>query len=171
MKEIRAFTTEGLPLGPLVSRSFVSLRDRGFVENGLKFVYYAAAATARYDSVSHILPAHVLANQCDQYATTPVAGCDAHMGQSATLTSVSKHPPGAGKRTPAPRRAAGQAPVPTAPAPSRAPAQGPAPKPQGPVKLPSVQELVDGIVNPITGPPNQGENRTALEDLAGYLLK
>ena len=39
------------------------------------------------------------------------------------------------------------------------------------MKLPSVQELVDGIVNPITGPPNQGENRTALEDLAGYLLK
>jgi hypothetical protein len=84
---------------------------------------------------------------------------------------LSKHPPVAGKRTPAPRRAAGQAPVPTAPAPSRAPSQGPAPKPQGPVKLPSVQELVDGIVNPITGPPNQGENRTALEDLAGYLLK
>ena len=171
MKEIRAFTTEGLPLGPLVSRSFVSLRDRGFVENGLKFVYYAAAATARYDSVSHILPAHVLANQCDQYASTPVAGCDAHMGQGATPASLSKHPPVAGKRTPAQRRAAGQAPVPSAPAPSRAPAQGPAPKPQGPVQLPSVQELVDGIVNPITGPPNQGQNRTALEDLAGYLLK
>jgi hypothetical protein len=172
MKEIRAFTTEGLPLGPLVSRSFVSLRDRGFIENGLKFVYYAAAATARYDSVSHILPAHVLANQCDQYASTPVAGCSANMGQGAMPAALSSRPPAPGRRAPASRRPVGQAPVPTAPAPSRAPAQGPAPKPQGPVQLPSVQELVDGIVNPITGPPNRGdENRTALEDLAGYLLK
>ena len=92
--------------GPLVSRSFVSLRDRGFVENGLKFVYYAAAATARYDSVSHMLPAHVLANECDQYASTPVAGCDAHMGQGATPAVVEQAP--AGGRQAQSRAAAGR---------------------------------------------------------------
>jgi virulence factor Mce-like protein len=168
MKEIRAFTTEGLPLGPLVSRSFVSLRDRGFIENGLKFIYYAASSTARYDSVSHILPAHVLTNECARYATSPVAGCDAHMGKGATLTALSKRPPTAGRKAPAAPRRAGQAPTVPAPAPqpSPRPAQGPKP----PVQVPSVQELVDGIVNNITQPDDQ-RRRNALEDLAGYLLK
>ncbi len=165
MREIRGFTTEALPLGPLVSSTFVNLRDRGFIENGLKFVYYAAAASARYDKVSHILPAHTIFNQCAVYSATRSAGCDASMGKAALPTSISRRPPG-----PAPQEASRTAPAPGAPSAS-APAASPAPAPaagRGALpKLPSVQDTLDGVVQSLTQPDG---HQQALGDLARYLL-
>lgn len=56
----------------------VSLQDRGGVEGLQEFSYYAAAATSRFDRVSHILPSYQIGGTCNIYATTPTAGCSAH---------------------------------------------------------------------------------------------
>lgn len=56
-----------------------SSEDRGGVDGVLHFVYYGAAALARYDSTAHILPAFPLvAGLCNVFATTTVPQCDAH---------------------------------------------------------------------------------------------
>jgi ABC-type transporter Mla subunit MlaD len=52
-----------------------NLRARGGVEHLLSFVYYAAAAAARFDSISHMLPAFAVVNDCGEYATAPNPGC------------------------------------------------------------------------------------------------
>jgi hypothetical protein len=55
-----------------------SLKRTGGVERIQEFVWLAAAATARFDSTSHIVPSYQVTGLCQQYATTPVAGCSAH---------------------------------------------------------------------------------------------
>jgi ABC-type transporter Mla subunit MlaD len=60
-----------------------SLRASGGVEGINTFVWLAAAATARFDATSHIVPSYQLSGQCNLYATTPVAGCSAHWAGSA----------------------------------------------------------------------------------------
>ena len=55
-----------------------NLKKRGVVEGLQTFVYYATAATARFDRFSHILPSYQLGGSCNQYATTPAPGCNAH---------------------------------------------------------------------------------------------
>jgi phospholipid/cholesterol/gamma-HCH transport system substrate-binding protein len=60
-----------------------SLRTNGVVEGLQGFIYYAALATSRFDRYSHILPSYQLGGTCNQPATKPVAGCDAHFAGSA----------------------------------------------------------------------------------------
>ena len=57
----------------------VNLRDRGVVEYLGRFVYYSAAATARFDSTSHILPAHADRRRSvrDAWRRSPSPGCNA----------------------------------------------------------------------------------------------
>jgi hypothetical protein len=43
---------------------------------------------ARFDAISHILPAHVAFNQCGQYATSPVAGCNANYQHPASAAAA-----------------------------------------------------------------------------------
>jgi len=54
--DLRGFAHRAKPAGRLVDEFFVSLRDRGFVERLLDFTYNLAAASARFDNTSHILP-------------------------------------------------------------------------------------------------------------------
>jgi ABC-type transporter Mla subunit MlaD len=91
IKVIRSYLIKSLPSTRLMGALFKSLQRTGFAENLLGVFYYTAAATARYDSVSHILPAYVMSpngGSCANYATTPVAGCSAHYGQVPTYTPV-----------------------------------------------------------------------------------
>jgi phospholipid/cholesterol/gamma-HCH transport system substrate-binding protein len=161
-RETRRFTTAARPLAPTVSGLFVDVRDRGFVENALKFVYYAAAAGARFDRTSHILPAQAIFNPCARYTHEPVAGCSSNYGRAASA------PAARARRPRAPRRP-GRVAVPGAPAPV-APAP-PAPSPRGPAAprpAPTIEGLLDDVVRSITGPT---EAERGLEDLAGYLLR
>ena len=130
--------------------------------NLLELFYYGAAMSARYDEHGHILPSRLLdLPSCGAYATTPVAGCEARPGSSATRAppgpaaqAPRAPPPGAGQ---ARARAAGRPPA-GAPPSRRRPA--PAPQRRRPLPLPV----------PLPGdPPEQLPDE--LEDLLEYLLK
>jgi len=82
IKSLRQFASAGLPTGQLVEELFLSLRDRGFVEGLLNFVYYTGADLARYDNISHVVPINALINDCSTYATAPVAGCSANFSSA-----------------------------------------------------------------------------------------
>jgi virulence factor Mce-like protein len=53
-----------VPATKLAEELTESLRDSGTVEGLLRFIYYGVAATARFDSVSHILPALPVVTLC-----------------------------------------------------------------------------------------------------------
>jgi phospholipid/cholesterol/gamma-HCH transport system substrate-binding protein len=59
-------------------RTVESLRDTGGVESVLSFIYYATAASARFDSISHMLPAFALVNDCARYAREFNPNCNGH---------------------------------------------------------------------------------------------
>jgi virulence factor Mce-like protein len=147
--QLRAFAAAARPTGALVAELFTSMRQRGVVEGFQRFDYFATVATSRFDRFSHILPAHLIAGDCQQYATTTVPGCDAHFGSArvagaesdrshrrhhtrrhATRTRT-RSPRGAHRAQPAPR--SGGAPAAAAPgappgaAPGSAPSAGPVP--------------------------------------------
>jgi virulence factor Mce-like protein len=159
--QARRFTRAARPLAPIVSGSFIDLRDRGFIENGLRFVYFGASAAARFDRISHILPAHVIFNECAQYSTTPVAACSARFsGPGPTPRSQAPR-----SRAPAPRPGAAPAPAATAPAGPAAPPPNPAPPPRPPAGL---DRLLDDVARTLGG---DGDRGRAVEDLLGYLLQ
>jgi virulence factor Mce-like protein len=79
VRAVRGYAQRSLPEARVSGRLYTNLRERGFIENMLSLFYYGAAGFSRYDSVSHILPAHILTNQdCLMYATTAVPGCSAN---------------------------------------------------------------------------------------------
>jgi virulence factor Mce-like protein len=88
IKELRQFTARSLPLAQQFDELMVNLRQRGFWDYLLSFGYNAAAATARYDNISHILPAHVNFSPCSLYATAPTAGCSANFGTATTTAAT-----------------------------------------------------------------------------------
>jgi virulence factor Mce-like protein len=89
---LRTFARYALPVGRTLNTLLLDLRARGFVESLNSFSYYAAAATARYDSISHMLPAHSLLTTCSGYAQAPAAGCNAfYYGPSAAGTRAHRH--------------------------------------------------------------------------------
>jgi ABC-type transporter Mla subunit MlaD len=129
-----------------------NLRARGVVEGLQRFVYFAAAATSRFDRFSHILPSYQLAGTCQQYSSAPVAGCSANFHSAPAAAKASKkrargvkH---SGRHRSGPRsRSPRTDPTPPAPAPAApAPAAPPAP-PQVP-PLPDVQHLLDYLLGP-----------------------
>jgi ABC-type transporter Mla subunit MlaD len=76
---LKPITTQLVPIGDMAADLNDSLRDRGVVENILAYVYRGAGALARFDRFSHMLPSYQLARPtCQDYATTPTDGCDAH---------------------------------------------------------------------------------------------
>ena len=105
---LRTFAAAARPTGALVAELFASMRQRGVVEGLQSFVYYAAAATSRFDEVSHLIPAHVISSECQQYATTPVPGCSAHFG-GVPVARASSQPPRAAATAPAAATAARRA--------------------------------------------------------------
>jgi hypothetical protein len=137
--------------GPL----FTNLRDRGFAESLLTFLYRGAAAAARFDKDSHILPAFSVINECSMAATKPVPGCE------ATFT---KAPTAAGKTRR--HKARKQAPVSeSAPTVDR----GPGPVSTPPKKLPDALKPVQDLLNQIV-PPTPKPLPDNLDSLANYLL-
>jgi ABC-type transporter Mla subunit MlaD len=94
-----------------------SLRDTGGVESLLSFVYYAAAAAARFDSTSHVLPAFTILNDCATYDTEPNERCNGHYPGTQVAASRGRatrpsrrHPHR--RRQAAPRRGSARAPSP-----------------------------------------------------------
>jgi hypothetical protein len=92
VKKVRAFAAAAKPTGTLVQDLTQSLKDSGTVEGLQDFAYYAALATSRYDKISHILPAYVIANSCAFYSTTTTPGCSANFaGGGATARAKPRH--------------------------------------------------------------------------------
>ena len=106
-RRLRTFARLSVPAGRLVAALTESLRDRGAVE-GLQYFYYnIALAISRYDRVSHILPAYLVAPPgCAEYARTTTPSCDAHFVKgAATTTGARAEPvPSKGRLTPQPPR-------------------------------------------------------------------
>ena len=122
-----------------------SLRDRHAIEEIGPFAYNSALASARFDRISHIVPSYQIAGSCQQFATTPVDGCNAHfagMGAGAAAKasrtggsrssgrskrSPASIAPGRRRRSPSggdiPQRAANSAGARPTPSPSQLPSQ------------------------------------------------
>jgi phospholipid/cholesterol/gamma-HCH transport system substrate-binding protein len=142
------------------ARVVESLRDTGGVENLLTFVYYAAAAAARFDSISHVLPAFALANDCIRHETTQNPRCNGHFpggnvsggGHRTTERTGrrARHGARSGPRRQSARTPPSASPAPRAPggrAPSRRPLLPkvpdlPKPRTPGPTGLPLLDYLL-----------------------------
>lgn len=158
--QLATFAHAALPTSRLLDQLFVSLRDRGFVEGLLAFVYYGASSTSRFDATSHLLGGHFSASNCSQFATTPTPGCSAGFGGgSAAARRV------AGRR---PRAAPGATP-PTAP--SAPPAAAPTAAPGGPANGGSPSLPLPANVPPLPAPTAPATSAAqALPKLLRYLL-
>jgi virulence factor Mce-like protein len=158
--ELRRYARDAKGTARTVSQVFANLRDRGFVESLLSFVYFGASATSRFDVSSHILPAHIIGNSCSSFATAPVPGCSANF--HTTAVPLARRP----SQSQATALQTGQRlPSPTAHAPSTA-APGPAPVNAKP-GLPLVPDLVEKLQS-IT---NQGDRNQVVKNILDYLLK
>lgn len=82
-RALRAYSHQSLPSAKLAGRLLPNLDERGFTDNLVRFFFYATLATARFDDVSHILPAHIDTTECANYATKPVAGCSANYSDTS----------------------------------------------------------------------------------------
>jgi virulence factor Mce-like protein len=158
VRDLRTFARRARPTGALVRELFESMRATGTVEGLQSFVYFASAATSRFDRFSHILPAHLITTECQQYATVPVPACDARFAASRGGRAV---PAAAGKdgapASPAPRPPSTVPGLPAAPAP--APAPGPRRGP--PVRVPQL---------PVPQLPGAPPVEDSVNDLLGFLL-
>jgi phospholipid/cholesterol/gamma-HCH transport system substrate-binding protein len=135
VRRLRPLAEALAPFADLAARVAISLRDTGTLERAQAFLYFGTAAAARFDRISHILPAYQVASDCAEFSRRPLRGCEAHFGPSPT---GSRRPrpagparPGRPSRRPAPRPARGtdggaRAGAPAAGAPQPAPA-APAP--------------------------------------------
>jgi virulence factor Mce-like protein len=162
--ELARFARSARPALRLSGDLLTSLHANAAIEGAQKFLYYAVAATARFDTVSHILGAYPVLGSCSVYATSPAPGC------SSNFDSVPFLPP----NDPGRRRRGGKRPDRTgtrkppaavAPAPA-APAATPAPKLKLPLLDDTVKPLLDQVLKG-TLPKVQND----LDDLLGYLLK
>jgi len=91
VRQLRRYTQRSLPGTKLFAKLAVNLQQRGFVENFLSVTYYIGAALSRFDATSHMLPLLLVGAQngnCGNYATTPVAGCEAHYGKQPAYKPV-----------------------------------------------------------------------------------
>lgn len=140
-----------------------SLRTTGAVEGINEFAWLGSAAEARFDSVSHIIPSYQVAGgTCQQYATTPVAGCSAHWAgskaNSAAKLAVGSRQLAHRRRHRHRHRSAANAPGSAAPAPNAAPTPNsllptpeipglpPLPNLPPPPPLPLNQQLLDFLL-------------------------
>jgi hypothetical protein len=154
---LAVYARQSLPSAKLSGKLLPNLRDRGFFHNLMRFFYYASVATARFDDVSHIIPAHISLGPCAQYASTPVDGCSAKYsggGASKAKTKRSSRP----HRRSSPRRQP-SAPTPSAPSTPAVPTHS-APSPSNPV----------APVNEALGTVGNATNDT-LEQALDFLLR
>jgi virulence factor Mce-like protein len=84
VKDLRRFASLAVPVGKLVADLNESMRERGAVEGLQFFVYNIALSISRYDGISHILPAYLVAPPgCAVFATTTNPSCSAHFNKGA----------------------------------------------------------------------------------------
>jgi phospholipid/cholesterol/gamma-HCH transport system substrate-binding protein len=146
------------PAASLASRFFTSLHDQGAIEGAQRFLYFAVAATARFDSVSHILGAYPIVSNCSMYSTTPTAACYTNFpGAPVARSAPQTRKPAPHRTAHKPRHKAPAAAVPAAPAPTVTPAPN---KPL--LKLPALPGGLDQTVNKV---------QTNVTDLLNFLLK
>lgn len=91
VQRLERFSVVAPAAGKLVASLFSSLRSSGAADGLFEFVYYAAAAFARYDTISHILPAYLLVTACEIPASKPLPGCNAHFSSASESTSAARH--------------------------------------------------------------------------------
>ena len=123
-----------------------SLRERGVVEGLQSFVYFASAATSRFDRFSHIIPTYQIAGPCNDYAREPEPGCSARWGGTpAAISREARRRPREAGRAGGSRDGRSQ-PRRGGPAP-RVPRRDGAPPPPPPPAVPA----------PAAPPPSQGD--------------
>lgn len=153
LRRLRRAAAEVQPTAELLSQLLGSMRDKGALEGAQSFLYWATAATARFDKVSHILPAFILPSDCTTSTDVAVPNCDAHFRPATTTQATTR-----AKKKSAPKRKA----APAAPAAPSAPAQttpaAPAPAPAAPA---TPQNPVGKAVEDVT---------KSVNDLLGGLL-
>lgn len=70
------------PSVALTAEVMPNLLEKGVPEGLQRFVYFASAALARFDSTSHIFPAHVILSECEQFSQgEPNPDCSARFGE------------------------------------------------------------------------------------------
>jgi virulence factor Mce-like protein len=169
---LRTFAASAGPTGTSLNALLVDLQQRGGIEHLLKFIYGGAAAASRYDSISHILPAHIFSGSCGIYADTPVAGCSANYGAQPTRARARAKGRSTGRRTPAARGAPPATGTPPAPAPAAAAPAGAEgdPSPAGPsIQVPGLPPIQ---LPPLPGAPGASgkSGDSTVADLLHYLL-
>ena len=129
---------------PMVRDLTDSLVKQDVAELFGRYVYFAAASSARFDRFSHILPSYQISGTCATWAETPKAECDAHFagyrGDRGAPTVPGQTGPPTVPGLPLPKgksKARAGAPKPRAGAPNRRPG-GPAA--QGARSAPSPEE-------------------------------
>jgi virulence factor Mce-like protein len=160
LRRARRLTVPLQPVSQMTAELFQSTQQKGAVEGLLRFVYYATTAQARYDSVSHILPAYpVIKDACSLYALATIKACDAHFATGATTaakrTAPAKHAKSGASKTGAepPTTTIAPAAPTTAPSPPEEPAKPAAPTlPNVLHDLPkNVGGVVDGLLDYLLG--------------------
>jgi hypothetical protein len=149
LRRLQRLTVPLTPVAQLTADLFQSTRDKGAVEGLLRFVYYATTAQARYDAVSHILPAFpMIKDTCNLYATTTVKGCDTHFAAGTTTAAAGQGTTDRGRG-----REAARTPAATTPAAGAVPSPPAAPaRPDVLKDVPStVGGIVDGLLGGLTG--------------------
>ena len=169
VNDLRTLAREALPTGTMVAELFTSFKDRGVVEGLQDFVFYAAQATARFDRYSHIIPAHLLASECAQYATVTNPECSANFAgggrrpEQRRASQKRRERRSVGAIAPNERRSAPSAR-------DAAPPEQPEPgkQPEKRRELPALPSLpaVPALPDPTTVP----DEAPAAEDLLDYLL-
>ncbi|HYF24418.1 MAG TPA: MlaD family protein [Baekduia sp.] len=159
VRRLATFAGAARPTGKELATLLVNLRERGFVESLLRFVFNVTRATSRYDAVSHILPAHMVLSTCSLYATAPAAGCDANYTRTAPAARHGQ------RRAPSARRPRPEQPPAALPTPAPRPAPRPGTAPGLPQVTRPVTELVDRLVGALTGPRRDGRGTDRLLDL------
>lgn len=165
-RTLRSYAHNSLPSARLASRVFTNLRDAGAFENLLRVFYRAAAATARFDDKSHILPAYVLLNTCAVPAVTLIPGCSAKFSD-APSASPPRSKRKAERKTQAPQAPAAEAPKAAEPKPQQTVPL----LPSDPIK--TVTDAIDKILEPITDPIRKilgPKDKNGESGLLGYLL-
>jgi virulence factor Mce-like protein len=139
-----------------------SLRTNGSVKALEQFGWLGASSMARFDAISHIIPSYQIAGVCNQYATTPVAGCSAHWSsfKAGATTASTKRVHRRRHHRHRRRHAHARIPAPSAPS-GTAPRQPQPSKPLLPIpQLPDLPQL-----------PPLPKLPTGQQRLLDYLLK
>ena len=75
--DLRRLTDEARPLAKDLRGLTVSLRDTGFTERLMDYLFYQVAAINGFDQYGHYLRAGLVVNTCASYALEPAPGCSA----------------------------------------------------------------------------------------------